>query len=94
MKNITKNEYNIGDIIKLRTGFIGEVVSVAGIGRTDIRPPYHRKGVPTIKGLDNYYGYVDIIPHSWDILYRNEVSEYDIVIHVAQPKVKKVKNLA
>ena len=74
-----KNTYKINDVITLKSGFIGKVVYIGSMGNGDIRPPYNKKGLPTIAGINECIGYVDIIPNNWEILYDCEVNENEVI---------------
>lgn len=76
--SIVKNNYSVGQEIKLKSGFTGVVISICHFGHKDIRPPYHRTGVPHIKGTGKYLGYINLIPEEWDDLYNGEVKETEL----------------
>lgn len=65
--------------IRLKSGFTGEIIAIAGRGTADIRPPFHRCGILDVKGIKNYIGYVQIIPDNWEKYYSGEYNEREIV---------------
>ena len=69
--------YKVGQTVTFSNGNKGEVISIGTRGNGDIRPPYHKKGHPTIKGID-FVGYVSIIPNEWEKLYGDEVPENEL----------------
>lgn len=73
----TKFTYEIGQKVTFQGGTVGTVISLGTFGNKDIRPPFNRKGLPTVKG-DNFIGRVNIIPESWENHY-NETSEAKVV---------------
>jgi hypothetical protein len=74
-----EQNYKIGQVITLNNGYTGEVISIGTFGNKDIRPPYHKIGQPTLKGINGYLGYIRIIPNEWEVLYGDEVKENEII---------------
>jgi hypothetical protein len=70
--------YTLGQKVQLDNGKTGEVISIATKGNGDIRPPYNREGIPTIKGID-FIGYLTIIPNDWKKLYSDEIYEKELI---------------
>lgn len=79
MKAITNNEYRLNQKIELSNGFKGTVISICSYGNKDIRPPYHKNGIPTLKAIYPNLGYIQLIPDTWEVLYSNEVNESEII---------------
>ena len=74
-----KNQYEVGQEINLKSGFKGIVINICTKGNGDIRPPYHKEGIPQVKGINGYLGYIDIIPSEWPIYYGGEVKEDEVL---------------
>ena len=72
----TKFSYKVGQQVTFKSGNKGIVISISNFGNHDIRPPYNKKGLPVIKGID-FIGYVNIIPDHWENYY-NETLEKSI----------------
>ena len=42
-------------VVRLKNGFVGEVINYFTFGHKDIRPPYNLKGGFALKGIEGYF---------------------------------------
>lgn len=75
-----KKEYTIGEEISFEFGWTGKVVEILHAGHKDIRPPYHRKVLPVLRGINGSYGQATIIPDNWEKYYDDEIHEKHVLI--------------
>lgn len=73
-----ENVFEIGQTIKLKNGYTGEVIQVLHHGHKDIRPPYDRKGQAVLKPTGKYLSHITIIPNEWENR-RGEANENEII---------------
>ena len=67
-------------VVRLKNGFVGEVINYFTYGHKDIRPPYNLKGGFALKGIEGHIGYVKVLPPEIkEIYYGGEVLFSDIV---------------